>query len=242
VIATFFSQPTTQEDAMMNTSTDGNSAAGGRALDPLIEFFDVVVGDVIEGVAERSPPAVAGRPALSGSIADIGLLSVAQLIEIARLSGRLFLSSTSGAGVVVFSEGNANGAQAGKLEGISAVCRMLEWRDGTFSLQLEPVPAGRPLAISTSALLLEALRRVDDRQRLLAVLPPRTTVFEVDRRALRENIDELPAPALTAVGSFDGERSLDDVLWRLESDELDVVPAVELLYLLGVIRERKAHR
>ena len=125
---------------------------------------------------------------LVGSLEDLGLADILQIVSLARKSGVLVLRGEDGEGRIVFRDGlvhaaackgeapapaadGAGGPEAGRREQIErAVARMFEWRSGEFSFavrdDLDPADAGPVLEVGLSPqyLTMEATRRGDERR------------------------------------------------------------------------------
>jgi hypothetical protein len=130
---------------------------------------------------------------LVGSLEDLGLADILQIVNLARKSGVLALRSEDGEGRIVFRDGLVHaaavkglpdapppgaapeGAAGDHPEGVRreqierAVARMFEWRSGEFSFDvrddLDPADAGPVLAVGLSPqyLTMEVTRRGDER-------------------------------------------------------------------------------
>ena len=66
------------------------------------------------------------------------------------------------------------------MQGEEAVYRLLTWTDGEFEVVFRNVRRKDVIKISSQALLMEGMRRLDEWGRLLEQLPPLDTRFEVD--------------------------------------------------------------
>jgi hypothetical protein len=184
---------------------------------------------------------------LVGSLEDLGLADILQIVSLSRKSGVLLLRSEDGEGRIVFREGLVHAAAVKgqtrpapaaataasgdrpdalrRAEVERAVAHMFEWRTGEFSFDvrdgLDPADAGPALAVGLSPqyLTMEATRLGDER-----------------RAGLAPSGDE-DATAATAIGDpwFDGEPDdagtprealIDAVLRRVDAeDEVALEPA-----------------
>src|SRR5262245_13542144 len=109
---------------------------------------------------------------LVGSLEDLGLADILQIVSLSRKSGVLLLRGEEGEGRIVFRDGlvhaaatkdeapvpvpeGAGGADRERREQIErAVARMFEWRSGEFSFvvrdDLDPADAGPVLEMGLS--------------------------------------------------------------------------------------------
>ena len=99
-------------------------------------------------------------------------------------------------------------AELGNLRGEEAVYRALIWNAGTFAVEFCPVSNDDVIPTTTQGLLMEGMRCVDEWGRLLEQLPPLGTIFEIDRDALVERLNEIPDELNGILRLFDGKRTL----------------------------------
>lgn len=171
---------------------EGDVTAGFRAVPELIETpillivngqqtdaleaNEVLRGDVdqvISRITLVSPPS---RPLpaqdVRGHVEQVPLVDILQLLAMNRRSGVLTLTTESGAGELHLADGEVIDAAFRKLAGEKALYRMLGERAGHFAFtQGEPVSTRR-IQSSTSMLLMEAMRQVDELARRRAAIAP----------------------------------------------------------------------
>ncbi|MBX3261057.1 MAG: protein kinase [Labilithrix sp.] len=87
-------------------------------------------------------------------------------------------------GYVWFKDGKVIDAEVGALRGEEAVYRLLVWSEADFEVDFGPLDRDDVVDVTTSALVMEGMRRADEWGRLVEQLPPLTTVFEVDHERL----------------------------------------------------------
>lgn len=121
---------------------------------------DVLVAKLKALLGQR----MAARPSrgVSGSLREMGLPDMVQVLFHGRKTGNLRIRSPEGAGEIHFQEGNVVNALWGELRGESAFFAMLKLRDGEFGLDPGFKPSSRVIQASSEALLLEGMRRLDE--------------------------------------------------------------------------------
>src|SRR5262245_4948387 len=161
----------------------------------------------LESNAQRRQQAAAGRP-MSGSVEEIPLPDLLQLLSTSKKSGVLTVRSTVGIGKIYLRKGQIYFATIDDNFAIKpqkAIHRLLNWNDGSF--ELEP-PDDRQVidevTESTEALLMEGMRQLDEIRHLQERAP-----------------DVPPPPAHLAVPTPLANRLRD-----LKPEELDVFQAV----------------
>jgi tetratricopeptide (TPR) repeat protein len=100
---------------------------------------------------------------LSGSLADVNLFDIVQIIENSRLTGVLQVTSSAVAGEIYFDEGLVVGAKSGMDFGRKALSLFAGSGDGTFEFEKTSEPYDRTIqTTSNTALILDMLRIKDE--------------------------------------------------------------------------------
>lgn len=120
------------------------------------ELVAAKAGQVVADATRRQSSGV------SGSLKEMSLPDVVQILANGRRGGRLQLVAGGKRGEVHFAEGQIHDARFGHLEGEEAFYAMLKLSDGTFSLDPGFVPTRRVIHTSAEGLLLEGMRRLDE--------------------------------------------------------------------------------
>jgi pSer/pThr/pTyr-binding forkhead associated (FHA) protein len=168
---------------------DGDRILIGTSIVKLV----YVDGENTNGLSEteaRSRMAVTAnkRPptkSMSGSIEEIPLPDLLQLLSTSRKSGVLVLRSDGGVGKLYLRKGQiyfASIDDSFNMGPRKAIFRMLTWTQGFF--ELEP-PDERAvleeLQDSTEGLLMEGMRQLDEHRMLSEKLPPMTASISIPR-------------------------------------------------------------
>jgi CheY-like chemotaxis protein len=121
---------------------------------------DVLVAKLKAMLDQRST----GRNAkgVSGSLREMGLPDIVQVLFHGRKTGKLNVRSGSKNGEIHFLEGNIANAVIGELTGPAAFYALLKFAEGEFALDPGFKPPQRVIVDSSEALLLEGMRRMDE--------------------------------------------------------------------------------
>ena len=103
-----------------------------------------------------------GPRGVSGSLKEMGLPDLVQVLFHARKTGNLRIRAGSSAGEIHFADGQIVNALFDKGRGTDAFYQMLKLQDGEFGLDPSFVPQARVIQESPEALLLEGMRRLDE--------------------------------------------------------------------------------
>ncbi|HSS38775.1 MAG TPA: DUF4388 domain-containing protein [Polyangia bacterium] len=168
---------------------------------------------------ERLELSASGAAAETGSerflsdIADVPLVDLVRAVAAHQKSGVASITAPTGArGEIFFRQGNVVDAEVGRLSGRDAVYRLFCWTAGNLEVEWKSIRRKDIVETRPQELLIEALARVDEWQRLLAGLPALDTVFEVDYRMLAERLADIPDEVNRILRLFDGGRSLLQVI------------------------------
>ena len=127
-----------------------------------------------------------GRTTFSGTLSDMAVVDLIQMMELGRKSGIIhFHNEQRRNGSIYFRNGQIIDAELGRQQGETAVYRMLGWSDGNFEVEFRAIRRNDVIDRPNQALLMEGMRRVDEWGRLLEQLPALDTVFEWHPAPLR---------------------------------------------------------
>ena len=121
---------------------------------------EVLVAKLKQALEQRS--AAAPAHGVSGSLAEMSLPDLVQILWHGRKSGALRVRRGPEAGEVHFSEGKVVNAMWGKLRGAEAFYAMLSVLQGEFVLDPNFKPPEVLITESPESLLLEGMRRLDE--------------------------------------------------------------------------------
>jgi response regulator RpfG family c-di-GMP phosphodiesterase len=109
--------------------------------------------------ASASPRKARG---VSGSLREMGLPDMVQVLFHGRKTGKLEIRAPQGSGEIHFAEGNVVDARWRETRAEPAFYAMLKLTDGDFALDPSFRPGERVIHQSAEALLLEGMRRMDE--------------------------------------------------------------------------------
>jgi len=176
-----------------------------------------------------------------GDLADFPLVDLLGALEANHKSGVVVMTAAGGArGEIYFREGTVVDAEIGRLSGLDAVCRLFSWSGGRFEIEWKSIRRKDAVGREPGALLMEALRRLDEWRRLLADLPPLETIFEVDYHLLAERLAEIPDEVNAILRLFDGQRTFIHVIDDSGLSDLDALAVIGKLSREEIIRDVRA--
>jgi CheY-like chemotaxis protein len=167
-----------------------------------------------------------------GDLQQVSTVDLLQLLAMNRRSGTLSINTPSGNGEVRIQAGEIVDAVFRRLEREKALFRLLGETEGSFSFASGSPHFLERIQTSTSSLLMEGLRQLDEGERLraslsldgtalLGIAPPGVDATEAAARVLE---------ALTS------PRTLPELLDEVTLPDLAVLEALELLLEQGLVR------
>jgi len=109
----------------------------------------------LEGEMERG---------MRGQLATLPFADLVQLLHAGRRTGTVFLNASGHEARLGFQDGRLVAAESGATSGEAVFFELVNWPEGEFRLErdLEPFPEPARIQTDTLALLMEALRRMDE--------------------------------------------------------------------------------
>ncbi len=165
-------------------------------------ILKVVVTDPMNGaprrpVAEQPQRATQSGRTMSGSIDEIPLPDLLQLLGTSKKTGTLVVQSDEDVGKIYLKKGNVAFASINDLEDVQplkSVFRILTWTTGTFELEtLDDGPIEGEIDATVQEVLMEGLRQIDELNNIRHRLP------DLDARLL------LVHPLQSALRSLDAK-------------------------------------
>ncbi len=146
--------------------------------------------------------------ALQGSLHDLALPDVIQLVSVAGKTGVFTLSGEGVEGKIYLRSGQVIDAQVGSLRGENALYEMAMWRSGGFIFTPGIEPDQPTISRSNTSLMMEAARRHDEWRVLQRRIPSLEAVPYFLPRDPRHDQITLSPVEWQVVTSIDGQRNV----------------------------------
>jgi DNA-binding response OmpR family regulator len=122
---------------------------------------EVLAAKLKKAVEKRAE--VSGARGTSGSLSEMSIPDLVQVLWHGRKSGALRVRRAAEAGEIHLAEGRVVNALWGKVRGEDAFYAMLALKDGEFAFDPGFRAEEKPITASPESLLLEGMRRLDER-------------------------------------------------------------------------------
>ena len=156
-----------KEPVWVFLTAKGDRQTAQQAFDLKVDDFvsKPASGDILAAklrqLIERRAAKEGGR-GVSGSLAEMGLPDMVQILWHGRKTCALKINAKGQAGEIDFADGQIVHATWGSLKGEDAFYKMLALREGDFRLDPTYTPSIRSIQASPEGLLLEGMRRLDE--------------------------------------------------------------------------------
>ncbi len=159
--------------------------------------------------------------ALQGSLSELSLPDVIQLVSVSGKSGAFHLVNGDEHGKIFLKDGQIIDAFIGNLRGETAVYEMAIWSNGDFSFEPGEISAEVTVQRSNANLMMEAARRLDEWRVLSRRIPSLDMVPFFSPREGQDQVTLSPQEWIL-VTHVDGHRSIEDVATILRWSAFDV--------------------
>ncbi|HPC82697.1 MAG TPA: DUF4388 domain-containing protein [Thermoanaerobaculaceae bacterium] len=173
--------------------------------------------------------------ALQGSLADIALPDVIQLVSVSGKTGVFTLSAEGSDGKIFLRDGQITDAIAGRLRGEYAIYEMATWRRGQFIFTANVESDQVTINKSNTSLMMEAARRMDEWRVLQRKIPSMEMVpYFLPREPGHDQITLSPQE-WTIVTKIDGQTSIKKLEELTALSAFDVCKVLYGLVTSGLI-------
>ncbi|UCE26953.1 MAG: DUF4388 domain-containing protein [Candidatus Coatesbacteria bacterium] len=173
---------------------------------------------------------------LDGSLEDFPLTDVFQLILMGERSGMLEIERDRRRAVIYFEKGQAVHAELDNLSGEKAAYEVFDWDEGKFAFQTDVAAPDRTITLDCHNLVLEAVRRLDEWDKIRAVIP--TNDYVIGFSAVHEDLAsriKLEAADWKIVSLIDGSSSPKEIAEKSGTSEFETSLIICELVRLGLL-------
>ena len=162
-----------------------------------------------------------------GSLAELHLPDIIQLVSVSGKTGIFHLTDGNLKGQIFLHDGKIVHAQLEDTAGEEAVYALAIWRQGEFRFDPGPATELRTISKSNTNLLMEAARRLDEWRVLSKKIPSVDLVPEFVVQENREGQINLNTSEWLILSKIDGHRTVRSIA---QASSLSVFDAAKMLY------------
>lgn len=173
-----------------------------------------------------------------GKLEELNVFDLIESFGIERKTGILTITSQNKqSGEIFFKDGCVINARQGDFKKEKAIFQMLPWTKGSFSMVFRDVNVSDEIAVSNLGLLLQGLKRMEQREKFLLQLPSKTVSFlptSTFKNLLSKR--KMSKEMIRFISLFDGKRNVNDILSFSAYDDLRTLELTVRLYKQGFIK------
>ena len=178
--------------------------------------------------------------AFQGSLAELHLPDIIQLISVSGKTGVFHLTNGALAGEIYLNDGRIVHAQLDEASGEEAVYALAMWSQGDFRFDPGVATELRTITKSNTNLLMEAARRLDEWRVLSKKIPSTDMVPEFVVQEHRDGQINLNTSEWLILSKIDGYRSVKAIAAATRLSAFDAAKVLYGLVATGLIRLRPA--
>jgi len=178
--------------------------------------------------------------AFQGSLAELHLPDIIQLISVSGKTGVFHLTNGALAGEIYLNDGRIVHAQLDEASGEEAVYALAMWSQGDFRFDPGVATELRTITKSNTNLLMEAARRLDEWRVLSKKIPSTEMVPEFVVQEHRDGQINLNTSEWLILSKIDGHRSVKAIAAATGLSAFDAAKVLYGLVATGLIRLRPA--
>ncbi|HVT09175.1 MAG TPA: DUF4388 domain-containing protein, partial [Polyangia bacterium] len=225
---------------------DGDRILIGTSIIKMVYVEGDSTSNAISETEARSKMAVAANKrstpkSMAGSIEEIPLPDLLQLLSTSRKSGVLVVRTDTATGKLFLRKGQIYYAtlDPGNAGSRKAVIRMLSWTQGSFELDApDESPVPEEMDESTEALLMEGMRQLDEYNVQIEKLPPLSTSLSIPR-PLTPKLRELTPEELDVFQAvMEGDTTISGLFDRSPLSDLMLAEKLRTLIEKGYVVTR----
>lgn len=178
--------------------------------------------------------------AFQGSLAELHLPDIIQLISVSGKTGVFHLTDRALKGQIYLHDGKIVHAQIEDVSGEEAVYALAIWSQGEFRFEPGVATEVQTISKSNTNLLMEAARRLDEWRVLVKKIPATEMVPEFVVQDNREGQISLNTGEWLILSKIDGQRSIKGIATASGLSVFDTSKILYSLIVSGLIRLREA--
>jgi hypothetical protein len=172
--------------------------------------------------------------AFQGSLEELPLPDVIQLVAASGKTGRFLMDGRLGAGQIVLREGQIIHAECGALRGEEAFYELATWQEGSFRFEQVAEAGEGSIEKSNTNLLMAAAQRIDEWKVLVSRVPS-TRMVPVFREDGGKTPISLTPREWQVIRKIDEARSIDEISSELRLSPFEVSKTIYGLITSGLV-------
>lgn len=172
--------------------------------------------------------------AFQGSLKELPLPDVIQLVAVSGKSGAFLIEDRAGKGKIFLRDGHIVHAEVGALAGEDAVYELATWTEGEFKFDTNQTASSDTIEKSNTNILMEAARRIDE-WRVLAKKIPSTQLVPVFVEHRGSGSVSFSPPEWRVIQKIDERRTVDAIAEALRESSFETGKVIFGLITSGFV-------
>lgn len=177
--------------------------------------------------------------AFQGSLKELPLPDIIQLVSVSGKTGKFTLSREAERGYIFLKNGQMTHAQLGESMGEEAIYSLAIWNTGEFQFSPNEEPDRQTITKSNTNLLMEAARRLDEWRVLSKKIASVDLVPELQVRENRHEQITLNPQEWVIITRIDGQRSIADIAKSLGVSPFDIAKVMYGMITAELVQLKK---
>jgi hypothetical protein len=157
---------------------------------------------------------------MHGKLEEYNLLDLIQTLEANKKTGILVLYRYREEGKIWFYKGNIHDAKYKTFKPLIAILKLVSWMEGDFSITFVDEEYEKIIEEDNKQILLDAIQYIDQRHKILDLLPDRNETLLISPEA---DMDRMDNTAFTYLRFFHGGNTISAYLESFDQDDLTLL-------------------
>jgi DNA-binding MarR family transcriptional regulator len=172
--------------------------------------------------------------AFQGSLEELPLPDVIQLVAASGKTGRFSVSSRLGTGDIFLRDGEIVHSTAGQLQGEEAFYELATWEEGEFVFTPGDDAPQPTIAKTNTTLLMQAAQRIDEWKVLVSKVPSTRMIPRFTDNSGTTNVSLTPRE-WDVIRRIDESRDIDEIAHAIGTSSFDVSKTIFGLITSGLV-------
>lgn len=180
-----------------------------------------------------------GSKVIEGKLMHMSVADILQFLHMNKKEGELKVMAGTSTGYVFVKDGEVYNATLDGVEREKALYRLLQWSEGAFEFMPKTVDAAKKIHSSTSNLLMEGMRQIDEVKRIQERFPNKrnTLRLKVDANTLSKDLDPTIFELVRLMKTYP---RVEDLVDRCALPDYEVYWTITDMLSRGIIEEQRA--
>lgn len=201
--------------------------------------LDIIDDKIRQALFQMDNAQGGGKKVIEGKLMHMSVADILQFLHMNKKEGELKVTLGNSNGVVFVKDGEVYNAKLDTVEKEKALYRLLQWNEGTFEFLPQAIDAAKKIHSSTSNLLMEGMRQIDEVKRIQERFPNKKNLLKmkVDPATLPPDLDPVIFELVRLMKVYP---KVEDLVDKCPLPDYEVYWTLTDMLSRGMIEEQKA--